>query len=114
MGDGDLQKSVIRQYDYERKAFWKFENEELKKPQESQQLKVLVVTWNLQGTLPNGDLSQLLKATKHHIIAIGTQECQRSIPASVFISSKQKWEKMIAEAIGTESNNKFILYITER
>lgn len=36
-----------------------------------------------------------LNEVKHHLIAIGTQECCRSILASVVYSSKYEWEMKI-------------------
>ena len=49
LGDEKLQKSFVRQFDYQREAFWQFKNEELEDIRVTDKLKLLVVTWNLQG-----------------------------------------------------------------
>ena len=57
-------------------------------------LLVHVSTWNIHGKLPTTEnLEELLgrESSKYDIIAIGTQECQKSIPISVFLPSKRRW-----------------------
>jgi hypothetical protein len=52
----------------------------------------------MHGALPPlHEVQELLNPTiKHDIYAIGTQECQRSIAASLLSKSKQTWENMLA------------------
>jgi len=56
-----------------------------------------VCTWNLHGALPpQPDVQQLLRPEiEHEVYAIGTEECQRSIPASFFKTSKDAWETLL-------------------
>lgn len=70
------------------------------------QLRVAVATWNLQGTLPpNNSVKRLLDhltenlfPARPDIIAIGTQECQRSLCMSFFCEDKREWEGMLNDA----------------
>jgi len=90
-------------FDLEREPRWAFENEKfLEYPAETDSLKILVVTWNTYGQKPGDVLEQLLNLSKtdHHIIAVGTQECMRSIFASMFVDSKDEWIDMLKGALG--------------
>ncbi len=64
---------------------------------------VRVITWNLQASLPeNMELvrKRLLSPDGHHIVVVGTEECQNSIATSVIKQSKKNWEAMLAKAMG--------------
>lgn len=67
-------------------------------------LNVLIATWNMNGQVPGANLDQMLGRTMgaenavdsdslYHIIAVGTQECARSIEQSVLLPSKEEWEQ---------------------
>lgn len=63
-----------------------------------------MASWNLQGALPPHNSLKLLfteiteaDRTRPDIIAIGTQECQRSLCMSFFCEDKQEWENMLAD-----------------
>lgn len=64
-------------------------------------LRIYVGTWNMHGELPSENLEPFLPHPttdvhiKFHIIALGTQECSRSIEASVLFPSKELWEKQL-------------------
>lgn len=99
----------------------------------SRKLLVRSVTWNQQGqpitapaaaaaaaspVQPDGDddessllvrssfdpLSILLPRNYFHLIAVGTQECERSIAQSVVNpwSNKRKWERLCQNVLGLE------------
>lgn len=40
------------------------------------------------------------RAARHHLVAYGTQECERSIQASALFPSKSAWEGALQEALG--------------
>lgn len=86
-------------------------------------LKVFVGTWNMYGRLLPIDLGIFLtdedKKNHHHptpteqhllldssishpyhILAIGTQECERDISESLIFPSKELWEKRLQEHLG--------------
>lgn len=42
----------------------------------------------------------LIPSEPYHVVVIGTQECERSIGASIVFSSKQKWEALLISAMG--------------
>jgi phosphatidylinositol-bisphosphatase/inositol-1,4,5-trisphosphate 5-phosphatase len=90
-------------FDLDREPRWAFEDEKfLEYPSETEMLKILVVTWNTYGEKPGDVVEQLLNLSKtdHHIIAIATQECMRSIFASMFNDSKAEWTVMLTGALG--------------
>ena len=64
-----------------------------------------LVTWNQQARpLPtlNELRKHLIPFRIYHIIALGTQECEKSICKSILNPKKEKWEKVCAEVIGDE------------
>ncbi|KAJ3297487.1 inositol polyphosphate 5-phosphatase [Borealophlyctis nickersoniae] len=85
---------------------------------EKQNVRVYIVTWNMNGRpltsvvqkLPTADLSSFLSDLAHpertppfdgcHFIAIGTQECLTSIQKSMAFPSKVEWEKLLLEHLG--------------
>lgn len=68
-------------------------------------LEIWVGTWNMNGKAPLTDLSPFIKKPEsthsYHIMAIGTQECIRSIGKSLINSSKEPWEKHLIEYLGS-------------
>ncbi|KAI8150203.1 Endonuclease/exonuclease/phosphatase [Fennellomyces sp. T-0311] len=83
-------------------------------------LKVFVGTWNMYGRLLPIDLATFLTRRKrqaeeyhqlhlddsathpYHILAIGTQECERDISESLIFPSKELWEKKLQEHLGPQ------------
>lgn len=65
-------------------------------------IKVYMITWNMQGrSAPKAeDIKLFLPLDTHHIYCFSTQECERSIEASVINSSKVKWEATLLEVMG--------------
>lgn len=86
----------------------------------SDRLKVFVGTWNMYGRLLPIDLATFLTQRKsshehaslphldqsathpYHLLAIGTQECERDISESLIFSSKELWEKRLTEYLGED------------
>ena len=69
----------------------------------ARRLRVHVATWNLHGSLPTTDhLTALLPRSRFHIYAVGTQECERGISASMMKPSKAEWEKVLVAHFGAE------------
>ena len=67
----------------------------------ARRLRVHVATWNLHGSLPTTDhLTALLPRSRFHIYAVGTQECERGISASMVKPSKAEWEKVLVAHFG--------------
>ncbi|ETV87338.1 hypothetical protein, variant 1 [Aphanomyces astaci] len=64
------------------------------------QVRVLVMTWNLQAQKPPADLTLLLRPGSCHIYAIGTEECVQSIAKSVLFQSKKEWEDQLKDTLG--------------
>ncbi|CAD8094341.1 unnamed protein product [Paramecium sonneborni] len=71
---------------------WNFENE----------IRMLVITWNMHGMIPKHSLKRLfnIDILHHDLIVIGTQECQRSIVTSLFCESKSEWEVKLQNELG--------------
>lgn len=81
-------------------ALWKFKGDAPEDALKNQQLRILSVTWNMHGKGSKPDEIENLLQTKeitHHIIAVGTEECLRSIGMSMLISSKKKWINAIKQ-----------------
>lgn len=91
-------------YRLDREPKWVWKDEELGDFAEIGNLKVLCITWNMLGKEAPPNLDDLLRThdTKHHIIALGTEECWRSIALSLFYSSKIDWEKKLIEHLKGE------------
>lgn len=67
------------------------------------ELLVRCVTWNLQArpTASAAELRRrLLPLEDCHLVHVGTQECERSIAASVINQSKAKWMATVQQAVG--------------
>ncbi len=74
---------------------YKWENHPLNDAVEDKRLRVLIINWNLHGKMCSPEqLRRVLRIEqiKHHIYAIGTEECWRSIQKSLFIQKKIKFE----------------------
>lgn len=96
--------AIRASFDRSRSTYYCFGNQLFDHFKKDQKLKVLAVTWNLKGGCPQQDISSLFstKTVLHHLIVVSTQECQRSIPMSFFVQSKEKWEQQLRSAIGEE------------
>jgi hypothetical protein len=65
-------------------------------------VRVVAVTWNMHGKLPSGDLGALFPPGDAEIYAIGSEECERSIGASLLVQSKGRWLGRLGEALGPD------------
>ncbi|KAF7727844.1 inositol polyphosphate 5-phosphatase [Apophysomyces ossiformis] len=81
-------------------------------------LKIFLGTWNMYGRLLPIDLATFLTHNRpdfhetllphldgsathpYHLLAIGTQECERDISESLFYPSKEVWEQRLSEYLG--------------
>jgi hypothetical protein len=70
------------------------------------ELKMFIVTWNMNGRLPDSSLDSLfgdpeseLSERRYgdcHLVVIGTQECEKSIEKSMIFPSKHKeWDSVL-------------------
>lgn len=67
---------------------------------DSNKLRIFTLTWNMHGNFPPDDLSSLLPTShSHHIIAVSSQECLRSISKSFLYSSKKAWEMRLSQLL---------------
>lgn len=64
-------------------------------------IKVFCGTWNLHGKSAPADLSDFIPTEKYDIYVIGTEECSRSIQASVILPSKAKWVAALTAHMGS-------------
>lgn len=79
-------------------------------PLESSKIKIektftlCCITWNMHGLFPTQkDVNILLEPHKgYDIIAIGTEECLRSIFLNLFYENKGQWEIMLKRCLGKE------------
>eukprot|EP00164_Ancoracysta_twista_P007400 GFYU01010499.1.p1 GENE.GFYU01010499.1~~GFYU01010499.1.p1 ORF type:complete len:390 (+),score=76.79 GFYU01010499.1:260-1429(+) len=65
-------------------------------------LKVFVGTWNMMGAPPPEDVSEFIAPRDYDVVAIGSEECERSIEKSLLIRSKDRWEAKLKERLGDE------------
>lgn len=80
-------------------------NQILQEVQNSKRISVRSVTWNQQAQeIPSADVlrEHLLPNGYHHVIAVGTQECENSISKSILYPGKENWEKSCEDALGHE------------
>jgi endonuclease/exonuclease/phosphatase family metal-dependent hydrolase len=86
-----------KDFEVDRPPRWVFAGEGLPKfPEETKNLRVLSLTWNLYGKKPKQGFEKLINSNVlHHIISIGTEECWRSIEASLFYESKSLWVTLL-------------------
>ena len=68
------------------------------------EVMVRVLTWNQHAKLPSShDIAEnFIKGNRFHIIVFCSQECQNTIAKSLFVQSKEKWERIISVAIGPD------------
>ncbi|KAG8459623.1 hypothetical protein KFE25_000979 [Diacronema lutheri] len=69
--------------------------------------RACLVTWNMHGKEPPAAVPELLRArapsgARYDLFAIGSQEAERSIEASILNSSKARWEAAIEATLGAE------------
>ena len=82
---------------------WKWIGKDLKSSDLNRKIKILCLTWNMFGKAPPVDLNELLpRYSRHHLYAITTQECLRSIGKSLLYSSKKQWEVLVRNHLGEE------------
>eukprot|EP00743_Colponemidia_sp_Colp-15_P001871 GILK01002039.1.p1 GENE.GILK01002039.1~~GILK01002039.1.p1 ORF type:complete len:477 (+),score=71.87 GILK01002039.1:47-1432(+) len=80
---------------------WSWQGEALNDSEADGQLRVFCVTWNMHAKPGPDDLTSLLRVNiPHHLYVIGTEECERSIEASIVFQSKAKWEAKLQAALG--------------
>eukprot|EP00825_Cyclidium_porcatum_P049611 TRINITY_DN8617_c0_g2_i2.p1 TRINITY_DN8617_c0_g2~~TRINITY_DN8617_c0_g2_i2.p1 ORF type:complete len:430 (+),score=59.60 TRINITY_DN8617_c0_g2_i2:149-1438(+) len=91
-------------YTLDRQSQWVWEYEPVENVSQTNQIKVLVISWNLKGSCPKQSLQELVrtKIVKHNLIVIGTQECCRSIAMSFLCKNKTEWEHQLQTAVGIE------------
>ncbi|CAD8141479.1 unnamed protein product [Paramecium pentaurelia] len=67
-------------------------------------IKILVITWNMHGIIPGYPLKRLfnIQQVHHDLIVIGTQECSRSIAVSLLCESKGGWESKLKDELGKD------------
>ena len=75
-----------------------------------EKLLIYVLTFNMNGLIPSKDELPLLfpkkeKFENFDIFVINTQECLRSIGASLFNNSKEEWEKTLSNFFGFKYEN---------
>jgi hypothetical protein len=72
---------------------------------QSRKITIRSITWNQHAQpFPSMELVQkcLLPHGYYHVIAIGTQECENSISKSILYPSKENWERLCRDALGTD------------
>lgn len=64
-------------------------------------MRVWAVTWNMNGqSAPVDALVHTHAHGRYHVVAVGTEECERSIAQSMLNASKERWEQQLAAALG--------------
>lgn len=85
------------------RTMWKWVGKDLKNHETNHKIRIFTFTWNMFGKVPPKNLGEIFpKHCKHHIYAISTQECMRSIGKSLFYSSKKSWESLLQHHFGHE------------
>ena len=72
---------------------------------QNEKLLIYVLTYNIHGSIPTKDQIHLLfpskeKFEKFDVFVINTQECLRSISASIFVESKDAWILALSNFFG--------------
>jgi len=70
---------------------------------ETSRVRVRCVTWNLMAqatAAPAALRAALLPLDRYHLVHVGTQECERSIAASLLVQSKAAWTATLVAALG--------------
>lgn len=66
-------------------------------------IRVYCGIWNLHGKRAPSDLHAWIPPSmRHHIYAIGTCECERSLEKSLIWSSKARWERQMQDYFGQD------------
>lgn len=82
---------------------WAWKGTTLPDPHEFSTIRLLSVTWNMNGkSPPESILDMLPRDPAHHICAITAQECTKSIPSALIFGSMSNWEERIRETLGEE------------
>lgn len=71
----------------------------------SGKINIRSITWNQQAQeLPSAETlrEDLFSPAYFHILAVGTQECENSISKSILYPSKDNWERICGEALGSD------------
>mmetsp|Transcript_4928 Transcript_4928/g.9233 ORF Transcript_4928/g.9233 Transcript_4928/m.9233 type:complete len:486 (+) Transcript_4928:3106-4563(+) len=88
---------------YMRIPLWKWKGRDLTEVVTEKRIRVLTLTWNMCGKPCPDEITNLIpQDVKHHVYAIGTQECLRSIATSLIVQTKKQWEDRIASHLGEE------------
>eukprot|EP01060_Flectonema_neradi_P029908 TRINITY_DN4247_c1_g1_i1.p1 TRINITY_DN4247_c1_g1~~TRINITY_DN4247_c1_g1_i1.p1 ORF type:complete len:434 (+),score=78.33 TRINITY_DN4247_c1_g1_i1:45-1346(+) len=61
---------------------------------------VTCCTWNMEAKGPPSSLTSFTENSNFHILAVGSQECMRSIQKSFIFSDKEDWEKAVTAHVG--------------
>uniref|UniRef100_A0A7S3NZ13 Inositol polyphosphate-related phosphatase domain-containing protein n=1 Tax=Euplotes crassus TaxID=5936 RepID=A0A7S3NZ13_EUPCR len=87
-----------------REPIWAWDDEEAKSNTiRDNIIRILSITWNMNAKKPQIDLNTLLRPDiNHDIIAVGSEECLKTIFKSAFGANKIKWVKMIQKCLGDE------------
>ena len=70
-------------------------------------VRVRVVTWNMQANAPPPKeqlQAELLPLNTHHVVVVGTEECENTIAKSALNPSKDRWEGRLREVFGENYN----------
>lgn len=82
---------------------WKWKTRDLPDVNTENRIRVLALTWNMFGKPCPDDISNLIpEDVKHHVYAIGTQECLRSIATSLIVQTKKQWEDRLQNHLGDD------------
>ena len=71
----------------------------------SGKINIRSITWNQQAQeLPSVETlrEDLFSPAYFHVVAVGTQECENSISKSILYPSKDNWERICGEALGSD------------
>ena len=72
--------------------------------EETGDLLIRVVTWNLEAKeppTPETLVKHLFPECMYHIIVVGTQECENTFAKSIIFPTKEKWESTLQKALGS-------------
>lgn len=95
-GEGDEEEELTQ----EQLILLDMKNKPLDIKEGEKVLTVFAGTWNLHAKPPPNDLSLWLPKDKFDIVVIGTEECEKSIQASIVFSGKEKWTNTLTQHLG--------------
>ena len=85
---------------------WEESKEDVEDPLETNKLRILSITWNMNAKKPPSDLSSLFRTDiKHDIYVVGTEECLKSILSSAFGANKKEWVDVLKSYFGDTYQN---------